>query len=110
MGYQDESRATWRDVSVNSQETGVDVYCLLGLGSEVGELQGKIKRIFRDKGGRIDDHDVKDIGLELGDILWYLTQIATGFGLSLEEIMLANLGKLADRAKRGVIGGSGDNR
>lgn len=38
MGYQDESRAMWRAVSVNSQETGVDVYCLLGLGSEVGEL------------------------------------------------------------------------
>ncbi len=110
MDYQEESRTTWRAVPVSSQETGIDVYCLLGLGNEVGELQGKIKKIFRDKGGRIDDHDVKDIGLELGDILWYLTQIATGFGLSLEEIMLANLGKLADRAKRGVIGGSGDNR
>ena len=53
---------------------------------------------------------MEKIKQELGDILWYLTQIATGFGLSLEEIMLANLGKLADRAKRGVIGGSGDNR
>ena len=110
MDYQEESRATWRAVPVSSQETGIDVYCLLGLGSEVGELQGKVKKIFRDKGGRLCEHDIEEIKQELGDILWYLTQIATNFGLTLEEIMGANIGKLADRAKRGVIGGSGDKR
>ena len=46
MDYQEESRTTWRAVSVNSQETGVDVYCLLGLGSEVGELQGEDQKDF----------------------------------------------------------------
>jgi len=42
--------------------------------------------------------------------IWYLTQIATSIGLSLSEIMQANIGKITDRRSRGVIGGAGDNR
>ena len=82
----------------------------LGWVVRLESYRGKIKKIFRDKGGRLCEHDIEEIRQELGDILWYLTQIATNFGLTLEEIMGANIGKLADRAKRGVIGGSGDKR
>jgi NTP pyrophosphatase (non-canonical NTP hydrolase) len=52
----------------------------------------------------------EDLLLELGDVLWYAAQLATELGLSLETIAEANLAKLASRADRNVIGGSGDRR
>ena len=47
---------------------------------------------------------------ELGDVLWYLAQIATELDLSLSEVAHANILKLLSRRKRGVIGGEGDER
>ncbi len=43
-------------------------------------------------------------------MLWYLTQICTNLGLTLEEVAEANLDKLFSRQARGVIGGDGDKR
>jgi NTP pyrophosphatase (non-canonical NTP hydrolase) len=48
--------------------------------------------------------------LELGDVLWYVAQLASELGFSLDEIAQANLDKLASRAARNVIAGSGDHR
>lgn len=84
-------------------------YVGLGLG-EAGEVQGKIKKIFRDDNGVITDEKVNAIKAELGDVLWYLSQVSTELGLSLSDIASANIAKLADRRDRGVIGGSGDER
>jgi NTP pyrophosphatase (non-canonical NTP hydrolase) len=47
---------------------------------------------------------------ELGDVLWYVSQIASELGLELEEIAEANLEKLLSRQRRGVLSGSGDER
>jgi NTP pyrophosphatase (non-canonical NTP hydrolase) len=47
---------------------------------------------------------------ELGDVLWYVSQIASELGLELEEIAQANLEKLLSRQRRGVLSGSGDER
>lgn len=47
---------------------------------------------------------------ELGDRLWYLAAMCNELKISLSEVALRNLQKLNDRNKRGVLGGSGDNR
>jgi NTP pyrophosphatase (non-canonical NTP hydrolase) len=47
---------------------------------------------------------------ELGDVLWYVAQIASELGLDLDEIARANLEKLLSRQHRGVLSGSGDER
>ena len=47
---------------------------------------------------------------ELGDVLWYVAQLATELELDLDKIAQANLDKLLSRQRRGVLSGSGDDR
>lgn len=87
-------------------------YLALGLTSEAGEVAGKVKKILRDLP---DSHPISPaiadaVMSEVGDTLWYLAEIGTILGLSLGYQANANLEKLADRAERGVLGGSGDTR
>ena len=86
------------------------VYPTLGLTNEAGEFAGKVKKIFRDKNGVIDETDREALKQELGDVLWYVAQIATELGVSLEDVASSNLTKLFDRLERDQITGSGDNR
>jgi NTP pyrophosphatase (non-canonical NTP hydrolase) len=86
------------------------IYPALGLTNEAGEVAGKIKKVFRDKEGVIGDADREALKAELGDVLWYLAQIATELGLSLDDIAQHNLNKLMSRLERGKIGGDGDAR
>jgi len=81
-------------------------YTAIGLAGEVGELLNKIKKIARDN-APVDTEALKD---EMGDVLWYLSQIATELGISISDVAEANLNKLKGRKQRGVISGSGDKR
>jgi NTP pyrophosphatase (non-canonical NTP hydrolase) len=104
--YQRESRKTWNEIPVDHPI----VYPTLGLANEAGEVAGKIKKIFRDKGGVIAEEDRQALKYELGDVLWYLTQICTELNLTLEEVAAANIEKLFSRLERGQIRGEGDER
>ena len=86
------------------------VYPVLGLAGEAGEVAEKIKKLFRNKNGDLSQEYKLEIAKELGDVLWYLSQISTELNLSLEEVAQLNLEKLLDREKRGVIKSEGDNR
>ena len=86
------------------------IYPTLGLVNEAGEVAGKIKKIFRDKDGVIGDTEREALKAELGDVLWYLAQVATELDLSLDDIAESNIAKLYDRLERGRIKGEGDNR
>lgn len=104
--YQTRSRRTWTLVHTDHPI----VYPTLGLVNEAGELAGKIKKIFRDKGGVISEEDRQAIKYELGDVLWYMAQIATELNLSLDEVAEANIEKLMSRLERNKIQGEGDYR
>ena len=86
------------------------IYPVLGLAGESGEISEKIKKIFRDKKGEFTKEDVELLTLELGDVLWYLTQIASELGIKLDDVAQKNMKKLYSRMERGKIGGSGDKR
>jgi len=91
--------------------TGTKVmYPALGLAGECGEVCNKVKKIYRDKGGVFTQEDKEAIGKEVGDTLWYIAALLRDLDLTIEEVAQANLAKLHDRHKRGVIQGSGDNR
>lgn len=86
------------------------VYPALGLAGESGEVVEKVKKIFRDQQGIVNDEQRQAIAKELGDVLWYLAQLATEFELDLNLIAEDNLIKLLSRQQRGQLQGSGDNR
>jgi len=85
-------------------------HLILGLVGEAGEIAEKAKKIVRDKGSDFSELDRDDLTKELGDVLWYVTVLADHFDIPMEEVASRNIAKLADRQKRNLIGGSGDNR
>ena len=56
------------------------IYPVLGLVGESGEVAEKIKKVLSDKGGKIDKTTKDEITKELGDVLWYVSQISTELG------------------------------
>jgi NTP pyrophosphatase (non-canonical NTP hydrolase) len=86
------------------------IYPTLGLAGESGEVSEKIKKVIRDKKGIVNDEDREAIEKELGDVLWYLSQLATELNIDLESVVWKNIEKLESRLKRGALSGSGDNR
>lgn len=77
------------------------VYPTLGLAGEAGEVAEKIKKVIRDKNSVVSEETKIEIAKELGDVLWYVTQIATELGLSLDSIADSNIKKLYSRFDRG---------
>lgn len=86
------------------------LYPVLGLAEEAGEAAGKFAKAIRDDNGKISEERKEDIVKELGDVLWFVAELATQLDVSLEEVMKLNLKKLHSRKERNVIHGSGDNR
>jgi NTP pyrophosphatase (non-canonical NTP hydrolase) len=86
------------------------VYCALKLNGEAGEVAEKIGKAWRDEGGCVSDERREALILELGDVLWYLANIAEGLETTLEFCAERNLAKLASRRARGTLRGSGDDR
>ncbi|MGD6898620.1 nucleoside triphosphate pyrophosphohydrolase family protein [Bacillus infantis] len=78
----------------------------LGITGEAGEVADLIKKsLFH--GHSIDVAEVKK---ELGDVLWYLSQIARLAGLTLDEVATANIEKLMKRYPEGFSQEASVNR
>lgn len=104
--YQEQARAK----AVYPELGGKVVFPTLGMVGEAGEVADKVKKLFRDHEGVITDEAKQELAKELGDVLWYLSQVATELDLSLEAIAEANIEKINSRHDRDAVHGSGDNR
>lgn len=94
-----------------------DMYMLLGLVEEVGELCGKVSKAIRKGHININDNTIKRVvgyGYEIdelyesllsegGDCLWMLSGLFHSFGISLDDVAQYNLDKLAKRKEQGTI-------
>jgi len=71
------------------------IVALLGLVGEAGTVLTEYKKFLRDG----DAHKLFKDGIaeELGDLLWYIANVASKFELDLEEIAEGNLKKCLDR-------------
>ena len=106
-GYQKEAHKTACYLGLDKKDFR---YPVMGLAEEAGEVSGKFAKAVRDDDGVITRERREAIKKELGDVCWFIAEISTLLGYSLEEVMQGNLDKLASRKERGVIHGSGDNR
>lgn len=83
-------------------------YLALKLNGEAGEVGEAYAKFLR------NDYDLEEakrrISKELGDVLWYISQLASELDLSLGDVAANNIRKLIDRKQRGVLQGSGDDR
>jgi NTP pyrophosphatase (non-canonical NTP hydrolase) len=82
----------------------------IGLAGESGEVAEKIKKIIRDRGGIVDEYSRNEVKKELGDVLWYVAQLATELNIELDDVVKFNLEKITSRKERNVVHGEGDNR
>lgn len=103
--YQEQSKAT----AIYPKEQGL-AYVSLGLSAEAGEVANKVKKIIRDDNSQLTPDKAEAISQELGDVLWYVAQLATELGVNLDDVAQGNLDKLLSRKERGQLQGSGDTR
>src|SRR5262249_50952272 len=89
-----QQRAVKTDRNPGADEKGIMIP-LLGLAGEAGELLTEYKKFLRDGESHklFRDRFVE----ELGDLLWYLSNLATKFGLDLAEVAERNLAKCEHR-------------
>lgn len=83
-------------------------YLFAGLAAEAGEVAGNYAKYMR------EDFDGEELAhrteKELGDVLYFVFQLATCMGMKVEDILEYNKMKLELRLKKGTLQGDGDNR
>ena len=108
--YQEKSRKT----AIYPDAGDTFQYPVLGLLAEAGEVADKLKKHIRDdnihKPSELSEAQRTELAKELGDVLWYVAQLATELGGDLDEIAEQNIEKLYSRLERDKLHGSGDNR
>lgn len=79
---------------------------VMGLNGEAGECIDLVKK-WEFQGHNLNVEELKE---ELGDVLWYIAECATGVGLKLEDIAIANIDKLHARYPYGFDADKSINR
>jgi NTP pyrophosphatase (non-canonical NTP hydrolase) len=111
MDFNDyQKQASRTDKTTNDDRIYSLMYLSMGLAGETGEVVEKMKKIIRNDKGVVSNEQRDLLKKELGDVLWYVSQLAKAFDISFSEVAQANLDKLADREKRGVLKSEGDSR
>ena len=67
-------------------------YLMIGLMNEAGEVGGAFKKEIRDE---VDNKEL--IIEEMGDVLWYLTNLCRVYGITISQLMNGNINKLLSR-------------
>ena len=84
------------------------MYLTLGICGEAGEIAEKVKKHIRDN---TSHHQLREsLILEIGDVMWYLANLADAIHVDMDWIAIQNIEKIKSRMNRNKIQGNGDNR
>ena len=93
--FQEASIKTDQVPDVGDDDSKSLMVPLLGLAGEAGSLLSEFKKWLRQ--GDIYRPFADQVSEEIGDILWYVSNIASKMDLDLDEVARENLAKLEDR-------------
>lgn len=93
--YQREALLTDRVPKTSDEDENSLIVPMLGLAGETGQLLSEYKKHLRD--GDAYKLFKERVGEELGDLLWYVANVASKFGLDLDQIAADNLRKVGAR-------------
>ena len=89
------------------------MYLTLGLCGEAGEVAEKIKKHIRDSGSLQNTYPIhykEALIRELGDVLWYLANLANELNVKLNKVARLNIEKIQKRMENNTLKGEGDDR
>lgn len=100
---------------------GSEEHLTYGLAAEVGEVMALMQKAARHDPRYWNDEADRFFGdytplfkekifAELGDVLWYLSCLASHHGFPMNAVARHNLEKLGKRKTDGTLQGNGDNR
>lgn len=78
---------------VTYDQSAMFMHSVIGLSSEIGELSAETQRFVWYK----QPLNVTNLKEELGDIMWYVSEMCDALNLKLEDVMEANIAKLKKR-------------
>lgn len=87
--YQELAKRTQNDRIMMHEK---ELHALHGLASEVGEIHAHYQKVYQ--GHPLDYAKVLD---EIGDVLWFMAELADSMGVTLDEIAQHNIDKLRKR-------------
>jgi len=92
--YQSQSERTCPNLKDNLREGLSDeLHMVIGISTEAGELLDAYKKHFA-YGKNLD---IVNVGEEIADIMWYISNLCRIKGIDLEEMMERNINKLKAR-------------
>lgn len=92
------------------------LYLTISLPGETGEFCNKIKKFIRGDEAYNNGHDMLtpkariELEAEVGDILWYLSELSSALGLDFSQVAYDNIQKLQHRKTHNTLRGDGDER
>ena len=97
MEINEYQKLAMRTLNPKLSEKDVLINGVMGLCGESGEVIDIVKKHLA-QGHELDKHAIFD---ELGDVAWYLAEIAEVLGFKLEDILQNNIDKLKKRYPEG---------
>jgi NTP pyrophosphatase (non-canonical NTP hydrolase) len=93
--YQKEALRADRVPAHGDDDVASLIVPMLGLAGETGQLLSEYKKHLRD--GEAHRLFKERVSEELGDLMWYVANVASKFGLALDDVAVANLEKTRGR-------------
>lgn len=104
----------YQEKALDTLIVNTETHLTYGLAAEVGEIMSLMQKTARMDPRYWDDGYTpllkEKLFAELGDVLWYLSCLASYHKFSLSAVAEHNLEKLGIRKAKGKIQGDGDNR
>ncbi len=105
-----EYQAVSRKTAIYPRQDKNFTYPAMCLAGEAGEVANKIGKLLLTDKAEVNQIEREALQGELGDVWWFMAQLATELELKLDDVAEKNIKKLQSRLERNKLHGVGDTR